>query len=94
MKTFYEILGVQRDASRHEIREAFLQAAQAYHPDLRSDEFESDRQFKQIRRVYEVLNDPNKRRLYDQNRSFSRLEVRLPGKTRHHWLLRQVMSTA
>ena len=66
MKTFYEILGVQRDASRHEIREAFLQAAQAYHPDLQSGEFESDRQFKQIRRVYEVLNDPNKRRLYDQ----------------------------
>ncbi|MDG2382194.1 MAG: J domain-containing protein [Pirellulaceae bacterium] len=67
MNSFYEILGVERSASRREIRDAFLNLAHQHHPDLNRNHSGADEQFKHVRRAYEVLSDPIRRAAYDDN---------------------------
>jgi molecular chaperone DnaJ len=62
-KDYYKILGVRRDASQEEIRRAFRELAQKYHPDKPGGDAEK---FKEINEAYQVLSDPEKRKLYDQ----------------------------
>ena len=64
-KEYYQILGVSRDASEEEIKKAFRQQALKYHPD-RNQEPGADTKFKEINEAYQVLSDPEKRKLYDQ----------------------------
>lgn len=61
-KTFYDVLGVKRDASQKEIKSAFRKLAQKYHPDAGGDE----NKFKEISEAYETLSDEKKRKEYDQ----------------------------
>lgn len=61
-KTFYDVLGVKRDASQKEIKSAFRKLAQKYHPDAGGDE----NKFKEISEAYETLSNPDKRKEYDQ----------------------------
>ena len=61
-KTFYDVLGVKRDASAKEIKSAFRKLAQKYHPDAGGDE----QKFKEISEAYETLSDEKKRKEYDQ----------------------------
>ncbi len=61
-KTFYDVLGVKRDASEKEIKSAFRKLAQKYHPDAGGDE----NKFKEISEAYETLSDEKKRKEYDQ----------------------------
>ena len=61
-KNFYDVLGVQRNASDKEIKTAFRKLAQKYHPDAGGDEAK----FKEISEAYETLSDPAKRKEYDQ----------------------------
>ena len=61
-KTFYDVLGVKRDASQKEIKTAFRKLAQKYHPDAGGDE----QKFKEISEAYETLSDEKKRKEYDQ----------------------------
>lgn len=61
-KTFYDVLGVKRDASQKEIKSAFRKLAQKYHPDAGGDE----QKFKEISEAYETLSDEKKRKEYDQ----------------------------
>lgn len=63
MTDYYDILGVRRDASPEEIKRAFRQLAQKYHPDKPGGDAEK---FKQINEAYQVLSDPEKRKMYDQ----------------------------
>src|SRR5260221_4391777 len=62
-RDYYEILGVQRDASQEDIQRAYRRLARAYHPDLNSDPAAEDR-FKDISEAYNVLADPATRRRY------------------------------
>jgi molecular chaperone DnaJ len=62
--SYYETLGVARDASETEIKRAFRKLAQQWHPDVSSDPTAHDR-FKEINEAYQVLSDPQRRRAYD-----------------------------
>lgn len=62
---FYDILGVSRDASAEEIKQAYRKKATEYHPDV-SDEPDAEEKFKKIQKAKQVLTDEDKREAYDQ----------------------------
>lgn len=61
-KTYYDTLGVKRDATDDDIKKAFRKLAAKYHPDAGGDEAK----FKEISEAYNTLSDPQKRKEYDQ----------------------------
>ncbi len=60
----YAVLGVERDADADTIKKAYRRLAREYHPDVNSDPGAGER-FKEVSHAYEVLSDPEKRRVYD-----------------------------
>ena len=63
-KDYYEVLGVQRDASKDEIKDAYRKLAMQFHPDRNKDAGAEER-FKEISEAYAVLSDDQKRQQYD-----------------------------
>ncbi len=64
-RDYYEVLGVQRNASQDEIKKAFRRLARQYHPDVNKAP-DAEAKFKEINEAYEVLSDPEKRSMYDR----------------------------
>lgn len=62
---YYKILGVTRNATPEEIKKSYRRLARKYHPDVSTEKNAEDK-FKQVKEAYEVLKDPEKRKLYDQ----------------------------
>jgi DnaJ-class molecular chaperone len=65
-KSYYDILGVSRNASDKEIRQAYRRLARRHHPDVNPGDKQAEGRFKEINRAYEVLSDSDKRRKYDR----------------------------
>ena len=65
-RDFYEILGVNRDASDDEIKKAYRKLAMKHHPDRNPDNPKAEEQFKEAKQAYEILSDAQRRQAYDQ----------------------------
>ncbi len=65
-KDFYEVLGVQRDASVDAIRSAYRKLARQYHPDRNPGDKAAAAKFREIQEAYDVLSDKDKKAKYDQ----------------------------
>ncbi len=65
-RDYYEVLGISRDASDQELATAYRKLAIKYHPDSNPDDEDATTRFKEAAEAYEVLNDREKRALYDQ----------------------------
>lgn len=66
-RDFYKILGVKRDASTSQIKKAYRKLAVKYHPDKNPDDEDAITKFHDINEAYEVLQDDEKRKVYDQH---------------------------
>ena len=64
-RDYYEVLGVDREASREEIKKAYRSLAKKYHPDFNKDDAEAEQKFKEAKEAYDVLGDAQKREHYD-----------------------------
>ena len=65
MSDYYEILGVDRNATKEEIKSAFRKKARQYHPDVNKAP-DAEEKFKELGKAYETLMDDNKRATYDR----------------------------
>ncbi|HNT77425.1 MAG TPA: J domain-containing protein [Anaerolineae bacterium] len=65
-KDYYQILGVPREASDKDIKQAYRKLARQYHPDMNPNDKSAEEKFKDINEAYEVLSDPQKRKMYEQ----------------------------
>jgi curved DNA-binding protein len=63
---YYQVLGVSKNASEKEIKQAFRKLARKHHPDVNPGDRGAEQKFKEINEAHEVLSDPEKRRKYDQ----------------------------
>ena len=66
MKSLYDILGVKRDASQKEIKDAYRTLSKKWHPDKNNGDKEAEDRFKEVSEAYEVLSDKTKRDRYDK----------------------------
>ncbi|MDX1432300.1 MAG: DnaJ C-terminal domain-containing protein [Gammaproteobacteria bacterium] len=64
-KDYYQVMGLERDASQEEVKRAYRRLARKYHPDV-SKEPDAEARFKEVGEAYEVLKDPEKRAAYDR----------------------------
>ena len=65
-RDYYEVLGVQKNATADELKKAYRKLAKQNHPDLNPGDKEAEARFKEINEAYEVLSDKDKRAKYDQ----------------------------
>src|SRR5258706_10587815 len=65
-RDYYEVLGVQRNASADDIKKAYRKLARQYHPDRNPGDKQAETKFKEVQDAYDTLNDKTKRANYDQ----------------------------
>jgi molecular chaperone DnaJ len=65
-RDYYEVLGIDKNATGAEIKKAYRKMAMKYHPDKNKDDKQAEDKFKEASEAYEVLSDPEKKKMYDQ----------------------------
>ena len=65
-KDLYDLLGVNKNASEKDIKQAYRRLARKYHPDVNAGDKDAESRFKEINAAYEVLSDADKRKKYDK----------------------------
>lgn len=65
-RDYYEILGIQKNATTDDLKKAYRTLALKYHPDRNMGDKAAEEKFKELTEAYEVLSDPEKKRIYDQ----------------------------
>lgn len=75
----YSILNIMESASFEEIKKAYYKAAKTCHPDLHSGSPQKEEEFKQIVLAFDILSDPDKRKIYDLQRAKEKKDAILPG---------------
>ena len=65
-RDYYDVLGINRDASEEEIKKSYRKLAMKFHPDRNPDNPKAEEQFKEAKQAYEILSDTSKRTAYDQ----------------------------
>ena len=65
-RDYYEILGIEKNADAGKIKSAYRKLAKKYHPDTNSGDAVAEQKFKEVTEAYNVLSDPEKKKLYDQ----------------------------
>lgn len=65
-RDYYEVLGIDKNASDNDIKHAYRNLAKKYHPDMNPGDAEAEKKFKEVNEAYEILSDPDKRAKYDQ----------------------------
>src|ERR687885_1241508 len=65
-RDYYEVLGVERGAAEPEIKKAFRRLARELHPDVNRHDPDAEEKFKEAAEAYEILNDAERRALYDR----------------------------
>jgi DnaJ-class molecular chaperone len=78
-KDYYKILGVGEHADQKEIRQAYRKLARQYHPDVNPGDHVAEERFKEINEANEVLSDPEKRKKYDEMRTYYQRYGQWPG---------------
>src|SRR6476659_6659586 len=68
---YYDTLKVERKASQDDIRKSYRRLARKYHPDLNPGDKAAEDRFKKLQEAYDVLSDPKKRQMYDQQGFYS-----------------------
>ena len=70
MKTLYEILGIRRTATPEQVTKAYRKLAVKFHPDVaKGDPDAATKKFHEVQEAYDVLSDPERRKLYDETGS-------------------------
>lgn len=85
MKDYYYFLGIPQNASAEDIKKAYRKLSLKYHPDKNeNDDYFSDR-FKEVKEAYEMLTNPERKRIYDQNLGSQQRNVKsiLPPKIKN-----------
>jgi len=63
---YYKVLDVERTASTEQISKAYRKLARKFHPDLNQEDKNAKKRFQEVQQAYDCLNDPEKRKMYDQ----------------------------
>ena len=64
-RDYYEVLGVNKDSKKEDIKKAYRKLVKKYHPDVNKQDG-AEEKFKEIQEAYEVLSDDSKKQAYDQ----------------------------
>ena len=65
-RDYYEVLGVSQDADKNTIKKAYRKLAKKYHPDTNQGNAQAAERFKEATEAYNILSDPEKKKMYDQ----------------------------